>query len=63
MKGERIVEILRESAAAVLRTHGLDRTAEMLPLEEMARNAAAIIYAEMQAEEAERETVDMSLPE
>ena len=62
MKGERIVEILRESAAAVLRSHGLDPAElPLLPLEEMARNAAAILHAELQAELAE--TVDMSLPE
>lgn len=51
MTGARIVEVLRESAASVLRTHGIDPA--QLPLEELARNAAAILHAELQAELAE----------
>lgn len=51
MRGERIVEVLRESAASVLRTHGIDPAS--VPLEEMSRNAACILHAELQAELAE----------
>lgn len=59
MRGERIVEVLRDSMSSVLRTHGIDPLS--VPLEEMARNAACILHAELQAELAE--TVDTSLPE
>lgn len=37
--------------ASVLRTHGIDPLS--VPLEELARNAAAILHAELQAELAE----------
>ena len=58
MSGRDIVSRILESHRAVLTQHGIDSAS--IPLEEMARNAAAILHAELQAEEAERatETVD-----
>ena len=48
MTGARILDILRTSHAAVLQTHGIDP--QTLPLDELARNAAAIILLEIEAE-------------
>ena len=60
MSGRDIVSRILESHRAVLEQHGIDPSS--LPLEEMARNAAAILHAELQAEEAEKqpEAVDDS---
>lgn len=52
MIGERIVEVIRESHAAVLRTHGLELAPGLI--EELARNAATIIAAELEAETEEQ---------
>lgn len=43
-----MVAILIESHTAVLRTRGIDLAPDVV--EEMARNAAAILHAELQAE-------------
>lgn len=51
MTGEEMVKILIESHRAVLRTHGIDPAT--LPVEEMARNAAQIIVAELEVAAAE----------
>jgi hypothetical protein len=53
VSGKDIVSRILESHAAVLRQHGIDPAS--IPLEEMARNAAAILHAELQAEEAEKQ--------
>jgi len=53
MSGRDIVDRILTSHAAVMRQHGIDPAS--IPLEEMERNAAAILHAELQAEEAERE--------
>lgn len=54
MTGEEMVVIILESHRAVLRTHGIDPAT--LPLEEMARNAATILVAELEASAAEAES-------
>lgn len=43
-----MVAILVESHATVLRTHGIELAPDVI--EEMARNAAGILHAELQAE-------------
>jgi hypothetical protein len=48
VSGERIVATIVESHTAVLRTRGIDLPPDVI--EEMARNAAAILHAELQAE-------------
>lgn len=53
MTGEEMVKILIESHRAVLRTHGIDPAT--LPVEEMARNAAQILVAELEVAAAESE--------
>jgi hypothetical protein len=61
MTGRRILDILRASHAAVLRTHGIDPRS--LPLDELARNAAAIILLEIEAEkDATVDTADKKEP-
>lgn len=52
MSGRDIVSRILESHRAVLAQHGIDPAS--IPLEEMARNAAAILHAELQTEEASR---------